>query len=231
MSTESTTLSKLTTELAAHLGKELDEPFKRILADKIDSWRSRLLRNSLQEKPLESKFFRQRIYVPLQEVSPIPECLTSTPVPICKVLESTQDIPTPLRFGTQLFDFVGSVDGATSFREEAPGTGDYLRAGKYSRKLVTYSFINQKLRVNGAGKLPMAMLDGVFDKPSEAMRFNCEVAGMGCDYWDQPYPITGDIAQLVVQCILSVDFGRPVTPATKEVDVNPQKQQHEPDGR
>lgn len=228
MSTESTTLSKLATQIAAHLGKELDEPFKRMLADKIDSWRSRLIQDSLQEKPLESKYFRQTVWVPLEEVSPVPDCIKA---PVCKVLQSIKEIPVPMRYGPRMFDFVGSVDGSFAFTEGSPGTTAFLQAGKYSKHKIFWEQINGFIQIKSTKGLPAFRLDGVFDKPSEAMRFNCEVSAIGCDYWNEPYPITGKMAQQVVQYILQVDFNRPVTPATKEVDVNPQKQNHEPDGR
>lgn len=229
MSSESITLSKLTTEIASHLGKELDEPFKRILAQKVDSWRSRLLRNSLQEKPLESKFFRQTIYVKLEPSSQLPECLKG---PLCKVLKSELPIPRPLRFSNYMFDYVGSIDGQNTFREKSPGTGQYLLAGKYSKKLVLWELKNDYLEVETThvNSMPMLRIDGVFDKPSEVGDYNC-ATGVNCDFWDQPYPITGEIAQLVVQSILQTDFNRPQAPSDKEVDVNPQKQDHEPDGR
>lgn len=225
-------LNKITTEIATSLRKELDEPFKRILAEKVDNWRSRLIRNSLQEKPLESKFFRQTIWVPLQMVNPIPDCVEgSDGAPVCDMLRSTVKLPTPLRYSTALFDYVGSVDGKNAFSEGAPGTEQYLLAGKYSRHSVYYSFPNGFLEIDERQRsIPMVRVDAVFDKPSEAMEFNCANSGQ-CDYWDEPYPVTGDILQMIIQSILQVDYNQPVVPSDKEVELKPQMQAHEPDGR
>lgn len=223
------TLASITEEIASSLGKELDEPFKRLLADKVRAWRSTLLRRTLKENPSERMYFRQTIYVKLVKTSPVPDCLDPI-APVCDVMRSELPLPSPVRAGSIGFDYVGSVDGNNAFRRAAPGSASLLSAGKYSKHLVTYDEINDYLEVYNATGLPLARVDGVFDDPEEVALFNCQSTG-DCDFWNSKYPVSGDIKQAIVECILKVDYQQGVTPANKEVEVTPQKQEHAPDGR
>lgn len=212
------TLNTITTEIASHLKKELDEVFKRILAEKVDNWRARLIRNSLEKRPQDAKFFVQPVYIPMEKVSEVPDCFK---VPgICPVARSVSNVPKPLRYGTVLFDFVGSADNSTTFTFAGVATEKYLSAGKYSRKSVFYSWDGAKLLVRNHPNLPMAKLQGIFENPSEVFSFNCN-AGIDCDGWDKPYPITRDVLQQIVQFIVQ-EFNPPVVPNDKQVEVTPQ---------
>lgn len=212
------TPNTITTEIGSHLGRELDEPFKRLLLAKVDAWRSRLIRNSLQTKPQESKFFRQTIYVPMEAGSLVPECIGAE---VCPAAISIKIIPIPLRIGSTLFDYVGSVDGKEPFYEQSPGTGNFFSAMKYLGATVKYSYVLGRFEVPDHPNLPALRVDGIFDSPASVMEFNCANSGVGCDYWDQPYPVTGDVKQMIVQGILQTDYAQPEKSEDKEVLVNP----------
>lgn len=224
------TLATITSEIASNLKKELDEPFKRILADKVDAWRSTLLRRTLKENPQERVHFRQTIYVLLEEVNPIPECVDANS-PVCSVMRSTLPLPTAVRAGGIQYDYVGSGDGNNAFQRKLPGTGYIMRQGKYSKNKVLWDEVNKNLEIDGAPGIPFVRVDGVFDKPEQVAKFNCSSVGRGCDYWNEPYPVSGDIKQAIVECILKVDYQQGVTPSNKEIEVTPIKQEHAPDGR
>lgn len=218
-----TTLNKITTVLATHWKKELDEPFKRMLALRIDYWRSRLIRNSLSDKPEEAKFFMQDLYMTLEKTQTVPDCL---PDPTCPVLKTVSKVPTPMRYGSQLFAYVGSIDGENGYTYVDPGTEGYLREGKYSKNITFYSWDNINITVKNRPNLPLIRIRGVFDAPYQVMQLNCD-AGQGCDYWNEPYPITGDILQGVVQGIIQIDFGGATPnnlPSDHEVPVNNAKE-------
>lgn len=218
------TLNSVTTEIAIHLKKELDESFKRMLAQKVDNWRARLIRNSLEKKPGDAKFFFQDIWVPMERVSPIPDCV---PAPVCPVMRSVKPIPAPLRYGTSLFDFVGSVDGSTSFDNAQIGMDLYLLAGKYSKNTIFYKYIMEHIEVEHPN-LPYIRVRGIFDGPAKVMEFNCESNGQ-CDYWNMEYPCTKDVLQQVVQYIIA-EFNPPNI-TDRQIEVNANKQEHVQDGR
>jgi hypothetical protein len=223
-------LSEITTEIAAAVNKELDEPFKRMMVPKVDAWRGTLIRRTLKENPGERVHFRQTLYVPLVESSPVPECKDPDQV-LCTVMQTTLAIPASVRAGDIQYDYVGSIDGNTPFRRKDPGIGNVLKNGKYSKSIILWEEIARYINIEGAIGLKMIRIDGVFDKPSEIAQFNCESGQGGCDFWNEPYPVTSDIRQAIVECILKVDFGLGNTVSDKDIEVTPQKQQHEPDGR
>jgi len=230
MAAADTTLAKITAEIASHLQKELDEPFKRMLADKVGAWRSQLLHRALEDKPQERKFFLQTIYAPLEVVDPVPDCIDPN-APVCDVMRTTMKIPKAVRAGGLMYDYIGSSDGNNAFKYASPGTRWVLSKGRYSKRHVWWEDINGFIDVHNAIGLPLLRITAPFDKPEEAAKFNCETVGQGCDFWNEPYPITGDIKQQVVELILKVDFQRPEVPSNKEVELNPQIEEHAPSGR
>lgn len=217
-------LNIITTMIASHLDREQDEPFKRLLAVKVDYWRSTLISRSLDKHPQQRKFFRQTLYVPMEQTSMTTGC--EIPVTLCKVARNQFSIPMPMRVGNTLFDYVGSVDGLRAFREADPGTLPYMSAG-FGSLITYYEWENsQDIKVRQNKFLPFIRVDGVFDKPLEVMEWNCKYQGI-CDFWDQKYPITGDMLQMVVQYILQIDYGRAPgrgelnIPDTREIEPNP----------
>jgi len=225
------TLASITEEIAQHLQKELDEPFKRLLGDKVSGWRSTLLRRTLKENPQERVHFRQALWIPMAATSAVPECIDPN-APVCDIMRSTVKIPKSVRAGGIVYDYVGAVDGNHGFKRSDPGMHWMLLHGKYSKKLITWNWVNGYLEVYNAIGLPLVRVVGVFENPEEVAAISCG-AGGDCDFWNQPYPVSGDIKQAIVQSILVTDYGVKTTPgpANKEIQVTPQQQLHEPDGR
>lgn len=214
-------LNRITTILASHFNRETDEPFKRMLAVRVDYWRSTLIQRSLEKHPEQRKFYRQTLWVPMEVHSLFP--LNKLPVPLPNVSQSVAELPVPIRHKDVLFDYVGSIDGRNAFREAGVGTIEYLQEGKYSGKTVFYRYEENLVKVEigpGEAPIPKIRIDGVFDKPLEVMKFNCNCSNIDCNYWDQPYPITGDVLQSVIQYVLEVDYQRAAAAPSKETEVN-----------
>lgn len=203
------TLNTITTAIASHLQKELDEPFKRLLSTKVDAWRSTLIGRSLEKTPQQRRLFTQTIYVDMQEVSaaPVGPCIEY-------IARSTNTIPRPMRIGNVLFDYAGSIDGQSTFGTSVNGTQQYLMANKYAKNLLYAEYVNFKLVIRGNSRLPKVMVTAVFDNPTEVFEFSG-----GTDFWNEPYPATNDMIQMITQYILQVDYQRPVLPAVEEVEV------------
>lgn len=218
----STTLAQITEEIASHLKKELDEPFKRLLADKVHAWRGTLVRRTLQEHPRERVHFRQTIWVKMESAPVVPTCVDGQ-FPGCDQMRSTKELPAALRAGDVQFDYVGSADGKNPFRQTIPGTTGVLLSGKYSKNVVFYDTVNNYLVLDNATGIPLVRIDGIFDNPEEVAGFNCKESGGGCDGFDDPYPVSNDIKQAIVQCILTVDYQVKITPDEKEIEVNPEE--------
>jgi hypothetical protein len=148
---------------------------------------------------------------------------------MCNEMKSVYAVPTPLRFGTTLFDYVGSIDLKNAFRYASSGTSDIMVAAKYAGRRTFYDYVNDYIVIKNnninynESPIPMIAISGVFDKPIEVMQFNCK-NGKDCDYWDKPYPATGDMIQMIIQYIKQVDYGQQVDKDKSnppEVEVNP----------
>jgi hypothetical protein len=218
------TPNEITTAIALKYSKTLDIPFKLALMERVDIWRSRHIRNSLEKDKKDRKFFIQTIYVPMTTQKEVP---CSVPVPLCDVAVSDL-LPNPLRANGVLFDFVGGVNGSNPFYQSEPGIFQYLRKGKYTGNRVMYDWINNKIVVYGAATVPMIRIDAVWDKPTQVSQFLCANNTTGtdanCDYWNNDYPCTNEIMQLIFQSIEQVDFKEKNVVALQddiEVPVNP----------
>lgn len=219
-------LNSITTVIAQQFDREQDEPFKRSMEVRVNAWRSKLIANSLEKKPQQRKFFAQTLWVPMECHSRIP---CPTPITICNVMRSKQPIPQPMRYGVDLFDYVGAIDGETPFNYAAPGTTSLNAYAKYAQFQEQYEYENshiivtRKKDINVQVNIPMIRVDAVFDDVAAIFAYNCN-SGQ-CDYWDLPYPVPGDIRQMIIQYILQVDFAkdRTTTPQVDEVEVDPGK--------
>lgn len=199
------TPNEITTAIALKYGKTLDMPFKLALMKRVDAWRSRHIRNSLEKDKKDRKFFIQTIYVPLHEEK---ELLCDLPVKLCDVAVSPE-LPDPLRANSVLFDFVGGINGSNPFYQSEPGIMQYLRKGKYSGNRIMYDWINNKIVVYGNSKLPMVRIDAIWDNPSDLAAYTCAASSTDdsdCDFWNQKYPATNEITQQIIQTIEQVDF-------------------------
>lgn len=224
-------INRIVTIIATHLKRETDEPFKRLLAVKVDYWRSTLIARSLEKHPDQRQFFTQSIWVPMECHSPIP---CNVPMTLCNIMRSTTIIPIPLRFGTTLFDYVGSIDGDNPFTYASVGTSTFLQTSKWSGDNTFWEYTNKRIHIRNKKDnyidkpIPMIRVDGIFDKPFDVMKYNCKI--IACDFWNESYPVTGDILQMIIQYILEVDFGKEVNKNISDpprIEVNPDQPSNE----
>jgi hypothetical protein len=211
------TLNEATTLIASELGKELDDPFKLMLAERIQVWRSRLIKNSADKNQTERKFFRQVIFIPMEVQKDVPCCTT---FPGCEISVTTVDVPAPLRANSILFDYVGSVNGMNPFQESTGGFLAFMSQAKYSKQNIRYTWAGSRISIFGNKQLPMVRIEGIFDNPEEAAKLNCTLGNStDCDFWNKEYPVTNDIMQLIIQSITSIDFQRGSVPEDKDIPV------------
>lgn len=186
------TPNEITTIISSSFDKQFDEPFKLMVMKRVDYWRARFIRNTLEKEQKDRKFFRQRIYLDMMRKVKVP-CSTNCEYAITKLI-----LPTPIRVNNQLFDFVGSVDGSTAFQEVQVGMLAYQ--GKWTKKVLKYVYSNKFIEVYGNPNIPVIRVDGIFENPSEVLSYTC--AATKCDFWNSEYPITQEILQLVVSALL-----------------------------
>jgi len=197
------TPNEITTLLAMNLGKELDVPFKKAMYERVKYWRATLIRQTLQAHPRESHYFQQSIYLPLVK--------TNTLEPLDPRLSAwaavtSIEVPLPIRIADFIFSYIGGVDGKSPWQYANIGTSAYLTAGSYAGKFPTINYINRRIAVTPWPDLEYVMVSGIFNSPEEAMIYETRPPEPNKDWWDTDIPMSGDVEQRVIQCILSVDY-------------------------
>jgi hypothetical protein len=219
------TFNQLATILAEQLKRPFDEPFKLMMKDRIKFWRSRLLKNTLDKDPRERKFFSQTLTVPMEEVNAT-DCGINLN---CTLMRSKAKIPLPVRANGILFDQVGSVEGSTPFRLVKRYELSFLIGDKYAPLVSDFYLYENGYLITRF--VPYLFVDGPFDDPEAVAAYNlaaCQATGSeDCtDPDDADLGISGDIAQLIIQSIVQIDYGQPKKEPESdgaEVEVTPAK--------
>lgn len=196
------TPNEITTLIAKNLDKELDVPFKLTIMARIDVWRSRHIRNTLEKDVSSRKFFTSTLYVPMETVNTT-DC--TVPYTQCKVSRSPK-LPAPVRANGILFDYVGTIDGSRSFTYALKESQEFNEHNKYNKNIVSYEWENNRLKVS-LPNIPKIKVIGIFDNPTKLLEFSCSGEGEDdCDFWNTEYPCTYEILQLCIQTVEQVDF-------------------------
>lgn len=200
------TIKELAVLVAEPLNRPLDGTFLAQIQARIKYWRSRLLKNTLDKTPSDRKFFQQSVTMELEEVD-----AAACNLPLdCKVWRTKSKVPRPHRSNSVLFDYVGSVDHGNPFKHTKRWELQYLLSNKYMPLVTTFYAYEDDYIISN---VPWITIEGVFDDPEEAMRLSC--GSDDCDITETEYPISGDLAQLIVQSILQVDL-KPQKPFEEE---------------
>lgn len=197
------TPNEITTLLGMDLGKELDVPFKKALYERVKYWRSTLIRQTLQTRPKEAHYFTQTIYLPMVKtdvLQPIDPRLSAF------AAVTVIQVPIPVRTSEQIFNYVGGVDGVSPWGYADVGTLGYLTAGRYAGLATHHTYVNRKLVSTKWPDLEYVRISGIFNSPEEAMIYESTPPAQNANWWDMDIPMSGDIEQRVIQCILTTDY-------------------------
>lgn len=179
------TFNELTTEIAGRYGKQLDMQYRQWLVPQINGWRSRLIRNSLEKRPNERSQFLQSIVIPLTYGS-----YTCSGIPC--MASYSEPIPTLLRIGDTPFDYLGALDGSSPYRYNDIGTAHYINAGMTAHLYLYYEMDNNRILIKNQ-RIGQVMGAGIFDEPDKVGQWQCKTNNTGCDWWNEPYPMSKDI--------------------------------------
>lgn len=194
--------NEITTLIASKYAKELDVPFKKMLYESVKYWRSTLIKQSLDKQRKDSKYFRQTIYLPMRKV----DVLMVAPETLQYAAETVIEVPLPIRVSDQVFDYIGGIDGNSPFGYADEGSLSYLKEDENMRHFVFAQYVNRKVRTTELPNLAFTRISGIFNSPEEAMIYETYPAQPDVDWWNRDIPMSGDVEQRVVQCLLKIDF-------------------------
>lgn len=204
------TLNEIAVQLAAPLGRQFDQPLLAMIKDRVVIWTERIIRNSLEKNPADRKFFKQTIYLPLHKAN------TDCGGTECSVMV-TDDLPLPLRANSILFDFVGSQDGSTPFKLVSEGFEQFWVANKYASAYLTYRWNGKRIEVLANGRPEAIKVVAIWPNPRLLSSVMCK-QGENCFPDDQPYMVSGDILQLVMQYVADQDL-KEYKPQSQQTEV------------
>ncbi len=208
------TPNQITAQIAEAAGRQFDTPFRLLVGDRIETLRSKLIRQTLQAHPLEVNAFQQSISLRMTSVE-----VSCDGLP-CKASETVVELPDILRFNNQLFQFVGSVEGSNSFRLVEPGQYTYMRTSRFPATYFEYE--NNKIRV--MGQVSSIRVVAVFDDTRKAALLQCAYdPKTNCDWWNQPFKANNDIIENII-VLLSREFSNKQPEPNTQTDYE-QKQQ------
>lgn len=211
---EASSLNQLAEILAERAGRQFDIPFQEEMKVVIDYWRVRLLVDSLNAKPADRKFFTKWIDFPLETVnrSDFPG------YPDCAILRTKCKIPRTVRANSKLYDFVGKLDRMTTIQIREPYEIRNLMHGVYTGDDPRGALINERLYIFGQLNLPGVSIQLI---PESISDYNacCTDCGSPCLTGDEPYPVSADIKQRIIQAIIATEFRNPAIPETKRTEV------------
>lgn len=212
------TLNQITTLIASNMGMELDIPFKLQLAERVIYWRGRLMANHLQKNPQQRRHFLQTVYMGLQKGTAASSVYSDQ-----NKSETCLKVPEVLKIGTAKYDYLGGVDGRSPFYPLIVGTGAFMEEGRFFGQFTHYEEVNRFV-ITAKPMLPKLRIDALFSDPREAWEVCCQRCPEGgCDTWNEEFPMSAELTQLVVQSILQIDYNRKDPPSGTEIEVTPKQ--------
>ncbi len=187
--------------LAERSGRTFDIPFQQELKVLFRITAVRYVKNSLEKKPLDRRFFLQSFVAPLKKVSAI-EC----PIEWGCALRTVDKIPRPVRSNNVLFDFVGSADFVVSYGHGGDWKENYFKTNRYTGTKTRYMFRDQYLYISSEDNgVEYIGIQGVFEDPTLVNTFKCNE--YGCVGDDEDYPIPADLFEPILRDIMQTKFG------------------------
>ena len=211
------TLSQIAEILAERRGRQNDFAFIQEMKVLVHLWRQRILVESLNSRPEDRPHFVVTFDMELEEV-PISD-FPGFPSD-CTIMRTKECVPKPIRANGTLFDFIGYLDKKTRIPlAKSFESLEMLLHSKFTGKLARSVYINNRIYV-AKYPAPAISISMVPEDMNEVPLVPCESSSTGCyDEKESPYPISGDIAQRIIQAILSTELASEVPTTAKEIPI------------
>jgi hypothetical protein len=210
-------LNQLSEILAERSGRQFDIPFREEMKVVINYWRSRLVVDSLNSRPADRMFFTKWIEIPLIQVprSEFPG------FPECEVILRTKcKVPKTVRANSKMYDFVGKLDRMDAVQLRTPSEIQALSHSTYTGHLPRASEINEYVYVFGTLNLPGLAFQLIPEDVEEFKQCCIDCGASSCYNDDEPYPVSLDIQQRIIQSILSTELRNILPSETKAAEVS-----------
>jgi len=212
-------LNELAELLAERAGRQFDFSFRQELKVMINYWRVRLIVDSLNSRPNDRKWFSKWLELSLIEVnfSQFPD------FPECPIMRTEFKIPKSIRANGKLYDFSGKLNKMTVISVHEPYEIKVLMSGRFTGSYLRMAVINDYGFVFNALNLPGISIKLIPEDIQEfQLAMSQSLSPVPCFTDDEPYFVTEDLKQRIVQAIIATEFRMPAIPETKlqEIQIN-----------
>jgi hypothetical protein len=195
-------LNKIVGILSDRVGKPFNIPLQEELKEIIKYKRANYMQQFIEKHPEQRNFFTQQFVTKVDKVDSMNDmCGLSTPD--CPLLETTCEVPQPLRNSYALFDYVGQPDFSQAYRYGAPEFNAVAKYNKYTSRTPSWYYSNDKIYVYNTLTTRSIGVRGIFTNPEEVN--NC-CEGPACFDDDASFPMPEDLLNSIVRDILNVEL-------------------------
>jgi hypothetical protein len=209
----SLSLNRIVSILAERSGRTFDIPFQRELKDMVHYYRGTILKRSLEKNALTRRNFIQSLVLEVEK-APKVEC----PIEFGCIYRTKEILPKPIRSNNILFDFVGSADMEIAVPPSQEYNITFLKHSKYTGKSPRYVYKNDRIYLYNFDEIQYIGIQGVFDDAKLLEDLKCN--GKACLADDDPYPLSNDLIQQVIEAILKIELRLLPREEETEVEVN-----------
>lgn len=194
-------LNEVVSILAARSGRTFDVPFQEEMKVLVAVTGAKFMKDSLTKKPLDRRYYIQSVVLPLERVPKI-EC----PIEYGCALRTTSLVPTPLRTGGVLFDYVGTPDMEIPFSHGGDWKETYFKYNKYTSQNTRYTLRDSRIYVEDKERtLEYIGLQYIPENPLALRGLKC--ADGSCIDDDYILLIPGDLIDPIITSILTTKLG------------------------
>lgn len=215
-----TTLNKIAYQVAEAAGMADNDTFIERARDAVAYYRALLIRREIERTGRTHPQLYQSIVVNLVKSTPVDACLPDLD---CKVMRSEQKLPRGIRLRgyRSPFHYVGTVDNQKPFLYEEMQAMALARQNKFTKNMPRYSYADGYLYFINVAYDAVAVR-GVFEDPLALSSFKACEGSTACSSPDDEYPVPADMVPLIIQSMLSGEFGTraPNVESIAEVEIN-----------
>jgi hypothetical protein len=194
-------LNQIVEGLAEQAGKPFDIPFQTYMKMVVRNWTVTLTKRTLENKPLDRRFFITSLVVPISRVSEI-EC----PITYGCRFRSTLQVPSPIRTNGVLFDFVGTPDFIQAYGQVQDWQRQFIAFNRITSHEINYIYRDKYLFIDGDkieanySYIGVQMIPANFE---DLTPFQCTI---DCNADDEEFPIAPDLLENVLQSIYATEL-------------------------
>lgn len=217
------TLNQIASGLAIQAGKPFDIPFQEYMKFIVKNWTLTLTKRSLEDKPLDRRFFQTSFVMQVATTSAI-----NCPITYGCRIRTVAQVPTPLMVNNILFDFVGNADFTISYGQMQEWQLQYKKYNRYTKHDIDYIYKDGYIFLDGNkldNDIKYIGIQGIFSDYSQVNSFKCLTT---CPSDDDEFPIRPDLLENVLQSIYANELKAyfPSTDGTVQSDANTKEVQN-----